>query len=136
MSISEQVGPTLIPTAEYALNLIRIVSLFFIFFKKFLAQSMQVQKRIQERMADNGGAITNLSNAAIKTNVTLEPNFDILLVSKESFRNYLLRFENSTRMKNMHTNESCCANLLLNSICGQELWKHATNLVIWNTKNK
>lgn len=78
---------------------------------------MEVQQKILERMSNNTHQEGNDSRSVnLGSNTALVPNFEVLDTTKESFRNYKLRFENYTQMKNIHTNKQYCASLLLNSI--------------------
>lgn len=83
------------------------------------AKFLEVQQKILEKMTSNATISTGAGSSnqlGLNTNIALVPNFELLDISNESFRNYKLRFENYTRMKNIDNNKEYCASLLLNSI--------------------
>lgn len=79
-------------------------------------QQLQQQQSAQQQAARSTPAGT------VASNLTLMPNFENFIASKESFKQYRHRFENYLKMKNVSTDKEMCRHLLINSI-GAEGYK-------------
>lgn len=95
---------------------------------KQFADFMKIQQKILETISSSTSTgASGSANFQVSANSALVPNFEMFDTTKESFRNYKLRFENYTRMKNVHKNKEYCVNLLLNSM-GAKSFNIATAL--------
>ena len=83
----------------------------------------QSQQQLLEQIKQTAEATKPTSPAGtVTSNVTLMPNFENFVASKETFKQYRNRFENCLKMKNVNSDKSMCRHLLINSI-GAEGYK-------------
>lgn len=81
------------------------------------AEFLNVQKAmVNQLMQLSAGSSASSAAQANNINTSMVPNFDIFDSAKETYRNYIDRFTNYVKMKNVDGNKEYCKKLLLNSI--------------------
>lgn len=85
-------------------------------FKEFLKSQQEMMKMQQEMLAQMMQMNTTTSPTVRDVNTVMVPNFEVFDSSKETYKNYILRFSNYVEMRNLTSNKEYCAKLLLNSI--------------------